>query len=124
MLEDFDLHGDRDEDRYEPAPLIYKYASLAEIKLEAELAEQYGKAKSLYASVEADKNTPPNQKAQVLNTVSAVIQAITKSQVDLYNMNKVKALEDALTTALRSLPEPAQQLFYKEYEANLAAIPS
>lgn len=115
MIEDIDLHGEESK----PAAIVYEFKA-GEIDLAQELATQYGKAKSLYANVEHDFAIPPNQKAQVLNTLTAIITSITKSQAEVYNMNRLKALEDALITTLRTLDEATQATFFAAYEANLA----
>ena len=121
-LEDLDLHGNDefgDEDDGAFDATLFTYADLSKIDLKEELAIQYGKAKTLYGNIEKSSIYTPNQKAAVLNTVTAIISSIVRNQEKVQNMDRVKALEEALTDALKTLPEDAQKVFYEKYEANL-----
>lgn len=127
MLDDIPLHdkrSERDQDDGNFDKNLFQFADIGAIDLKAELAEQYAKAKTLYANVETSSCFTPNQKASVLNAVTAILAAITKEQAKVHNMERLKAMEAALIEALKTLPEEAQQVFYNQYEANLASIPA
>lgn len=125
MLDDIDLHGERDEDTREGYQKdLFVFASLAEIDLKGELAEQYGKAKTLYANVETSMIFTPNQKAAALNAVTTILANITKEMQKVQNMERIRTMEEALVAALKTLPEDAVQMFYTEWEKQLASVDS
>jgi uncharacterized protein (UPF0147 family) len=89
---------------------------LAEIDLEEELVLQFQQAKELFNSVITDQNVPTNQRAQVANTCTALLEQLTKLQNTLYSSERVKAMELALVRAIRDLPEEQQVTFFATYE--------
>lgn len=91
-------------------------AKLAHLNLEEELVRQLHRAKALQSEVLKDDETPANQKAQVMNTVGAVIADIVKMQERLYNAERFKALEGLLIDALKSLPKDQAEAFIDQYE--------
>lgn len=92
---------------------------LEDIDLAEELALQFRQAKSLYNNTINDDSVAPNQKSQVLNTITSIIATITKAQADLYNAERLKRLESATLKALKSLPKESQEAFFTLYEEYL-----
>lgn len=90
--------------------------SLRELNLDFELLRRYQEAKDFLANVIDDTTLPPNQVAQVMNTVTAILKEITKMQTDIHNAERVKLMEQAIITALKTVPEDAQNLFFTEFE--------
>lgn len=121
MLDDLPLHPNAPEVPEHNYVFNYKPG---DIDLAVELAEQYGKAKSLYANIETDPSVPANQKAQVLNSLTSILSQITKSEGEVHNLNSIKKLENALIAALKISPKPLQDDFYAAYEAELNGQPS
>lgn len=117
------LHGDDDAEDNDNYDGVVKqvFATLNEINLETEIAEQYSSAKYLYARVENLRGFSPNQKAAVLNSITSIITKLKDAQAEVYNINMVKCIESAIIKTVQSLAPDAQELFWKEYEANLAA---
>ncbi len=89
---------------------------LAELDLEEELVLQFQQGKALFNAVVADQNVPTNQRAQVANSCTALLEHLTKLQDSLYNSERIKALELALVRAIRDLPEEQQLAFFANYE--------
>ena len=95
-----------------------KQTELKDLDLEVELLAQYKKAQALLD--DADKE-PLNQKAQTLNAITLILQAIIKSQQDLYNIERLKTLENTLIKVLQDFPEIKHQ-FLDAYEKELKKL--
>jgi uncharacterized protein (UPF0147 family) len=93
--------------------------SLAEMDLEEEVLLQFARTKSLYDTVVEDENTPANQRAQVANSCTTILQQLMQMQTKLYGAERVKALEQVLVKVLKTLPEATQQEFFTRYERAL-----
>ena len=63
---------------------------------------------------------PVNQRAQAVNTATTVLAALTKSQAELYSLERVKKIENCLLETLKAYPE-LQESFLISYEAALNA---
>lgn len=97
---------------------VLSVIALKDLDLEKELAEQYTHAKQVFSDAQYDTETPLNQKAQALNTVQSILQAIIKMQQELYNIERLKMLEDSLIGALQAFPE-LKEAFMTAYEEAL-----
>lgn len=95
-----------------------KQTELKDLDLEVELLAQYKKAQALLD--DADKE-PLNQKAQTLNSITLILQTIIKSQQDLYNIERLKTLENTLIKVLQDFPEIKHQ-FLDAYEKELKKL--
>lgn len=95
-----------------------KRLELKDLNLEAELLSQYEKAQDL---LRFSDDEPLNQRAQTLNAITNILQAIIKSQQDLYNVERLKSLENALITTLQGFPDIKHQ-FLEAYEKELKKI--
>lgn len=89
---------------------------LADLNLEKELVLQYLAIKSMLAKIVDNEATPANQRAQVANSVTAILGDMTKLQNSLYNSERVKKLEAAMIKALEVLPMETRQDFLERYE--------
>ena len=116
-LEDHDLH-EPEKPEY-VADYLPERGSLKSLNLDAELYNAYAKAKNYLAIVQSDDSVPPNQVAQVFNTISAILKEIVKMQTELHNAERVKKLEAAMIQAIKLAPLESQQAFFEEYEAIL-----
>ncbi len=120
-LEDHDLHAPPEpERRYHSSNYIPEQGSLKSLNLDAELYNAYAKAKNYLADVQSDESIPPNQLAQLMNTISAILKEIVKMQTDLYSAERVKRLEAAMIQAIKLAPPESQHAFLEEYEKILA----
>ena len=119
-LEDHDLHEPPEsERRYHGSSYIPEQGSLKNLDLDAELYNAYAKAKNYLADVQSDEQVPPNQLAQLMNTISAILKEIVKMQTELHNAERVKKLEAAMIQAIKLAPLESQDAFFKEYSAIL-----
>ena len=119
-LEDYDLHGTpAPQQMVLPADYLPERGSLKSLDLDAELYNAYAKAKNYLADVQSDDRVPPNQLAQLMNTISAILKEIVKMQTELHNAERVKKLEAAMIQAIKLAPPESQQAFLEEYEAIL-----
>ena len=89
---------------------------------EQELLKLRRQAKALYADIEYDGDTPANQKAQVLNSISSVLQALVKLQAEVHSTKKVQAIELALISTMKKQPQEVYEAFLTQYEAELAKL--
>ena len=122
-LEDYDLHAAPAQPQTVlPADYLPEYGSLKSLNLDSELYAAYARAKNYLAIVQADEGIPPNQLAQLMNTVSAILKEIVKMQTDLYNAERVKRLEAAMIQAIKLAPPESQQVFLEQYETLLKAV--
>ena len=117
-LEDHDLHEPPEsERRYHGSNYIPEQGSLKNLDLDAELYNAYAKAKNYLAIVQSDETVPPNQLAQLMNTISAILKEIVKMQTELHNAERVKKLEAAMIEALKNTAtEEVQDAFFTELE--------
>ena len=121
-LEDHDLHEPPEsERRYHGSNYIPEQGSLKNLDLDAELYNAYAKAKNYLADVQSDEQVPPNQLAQLMNTISAILKEIVKMQTELHNAERVKKLEAAMIQAIKLAPLESQQAFLEQYETLLKA---
>lgn len=102
-----------------PMPRQITAASLSELNLDEELLIQYQNAVSTFESIRYDEETPANQKAQILNTISAILTNIVKLQTEMYDAERLKKLESALITILQGFPD-IKEAFLQAYEKALA----
>ena len=116
-LEDYDLHETAVPQVVLPPEYLPEYGSLKSLNLDAELYNAYAKAKNYLAIVQSDDSVPPNQVAQVFNTISAILKEIVKLQTELYSAERVKKLEAAMIEALKNTAtEEVQDAFFTELE--------
>jgi uncharacterized protein (UPF0147 family) len=80
-----------------------------------ELGLQYRSGMALLASIQDDKDVPANQRAQVFNSVGAMLEKIVKQQKVVYDAERLKRYEAAWMKTMKSLPEEQQKLFFNLY---------
>ena len=98
---------------------IVKYlppTELSKMNLEKELLMQFHIVQNLQTNVLADESIPPNQKAQVANTVAATLNKIVDMQQSVYEAERFKLIENALIRYLNSRGEDVAAKFIEEYE--------
>jgi len=95
--------------------LAKEVTSLNQLNLEEELLLQYTRVKNFLEQIEGDESIPPNQVAQVMNTCTAILKEIVKTQETLYNSERAKKLEIEVVNAMRAAPQQAQEAFFKRY---------
>lgn len=89
--------------------------SIKDLDMAKELAEQFHRVKILQQEAAEDDDTPTNQRAQVANTVASTLKALVNLQAEAYNVEQFRKMEAALVRALRTLPKPQQDEFFKAY---------
>lgn len=102
---------------YVPA---YTPLQAEDLNLEKELLEQYNVAKRLLHDASFDETIPLNQKAQAVNSATAIIGALIKNQAELYSLERVKKIEAVLISTLRQFPG-MQESFMSAYKEALDA---
>lgn len=96
--------------------------SLKNVSLEKTLVLQLLSAQELQRDVLDDEGATPTQKSQVTNTLSGVIEQLSKLQVKLFNSERMKDLEGVLIDTVNDHMTPEQQLaFMAEYRRRLGA---
>jgi len=96
--------------------------TLNNVNLEKELVTQLQHAQKLQKDTLEDDSVPANQQAQVLNSVANTLQMLAKLQIDLYDAERLKRLEQILIECLKELPAEAQESFMNAYEAQLCRL--
>ena len=115
MLDDISL-----KDTYEPPPPVIDSAKeLKELNLDSELLTNYQSAKEYLEQIRYDESTQPNQVAQVMNTINAILKEIVKMQTELYDAERVKKMELALIATMKVQPADVQRQFFELYSENL-----
>ena len=97
---------------------------LGDLDVAEEIFEQYQKAIRLRDNVLDDPEIPANQRAQVLNSVSSILSQLTRLRIQLYDSERMKALEQILLDTLRALPEESRTQFMEVYTRELGPIAS
>lgn len=95
--------------------------SLAEVDIEEEVLLQFARTKALYDAISSDKEVPANQRAQVANSCTAILDQLIKMQARIYGAERIKAIESALIRTLRAFDEAVQARFFELYERALEA---
>ena len=116
-LQDYDLGPVFDE----PALTT---RDLGDLDVAEEIFEQYQKAVRLRDNVLDDAEIPANQRAQVLNSVSSILSQLTRLRIQLYDSERMKALEQILLDTLRALPPESRTHFMEVYTRELGPIAS
>jgi hypothetical protein len=88
---------------------------LTKLNLADELGLQYRAGTILLASVQDDNGTPANQRAQVFNSVSGMLEKIVKQQKIVYSAERLKRFESAFIKVLEDLPLESKRKFFDMY---------
>lgn len=96
---------------------------LARMNLAEELGLQYRGGMALLATVSNDEDTPANQKAQVFNSVSKMLNDIIKTQKIVFSAERLKRFEVALLKVLGKLPPESTRIYFDLYGDFLAETP-
>lgn len=102
-------------------PAYVEIDNLENLDLGSELLSSYNRASRLFVTIEHDDDIPPNQKAQVLNTIRGIQEQILRNQERAYNVNKLKVIENTLIDVLKGFPE-VKEAFIREYEKAARAL--
>lgn len=109
------------EEPVEPTIPVFTELTATTLNLEAELLSQYNEARRLMFDAQyGTLPIPVNQRAQAVNTATSVLAALTKSQAELYSLERIKKIEACLLEVLKAFPE-LQDQFLVAYEAALEA---
>jgi hypothetical protein len=108
-------------DLYEAVKNALPPSKLQDIDLAQEIILQFMRVKELQTLTLGDGETPANQKAQVANSVSAILAQLMKLQTELHTAERFKILESILIQTLKDFPELADA-FLLEYERVLEPL--
>lgn len=98
--------------------------SLKDVSLEKTLVLQLLAAQELQKQVLEDEAATPTQKSQVTNTLSGVIETLSKLQIKLFAAERMKDIEGVLIDCVNDHMTPEQQQFFMaEYRRRLGAGP-
>lgn len=85
------------------------------LNLAEELGLQYRNGMKLLKDIQTDNATPANQKAQVFNSVSSMLEKIVKMQESVYSMERLKRIESSVLKAIETLPKEGKEAFFDLY---------
>lgn len=88
---------------------------LGALNLADELALQFRQAKNLLYEVSNDKDTPVNQKAQILNSARAQLSEIVRQQESVWSMGRLKKYEVAFVKAASMFSVEQRNVFFDLY---------
>lgn len=115
LFQDFPTALAPSEEVYVPE---YVPVTAETLNLGEEFLAQYNAAKKLYHDSVYDIKIPTAQKAQLLNSITSIINALVRGQQELYSIEEVKAIETALVATLRTFPAIEKE-FMALYEGHL-----
>lgn len=117
MLEELTLHPAKVAALEVMLPKVRTSRDLKGLNLDTELHNNYCEARGYLDMVLADESIPPNQVAQVFNTLTSIMKEIVRAQTEVQNAEKVKNLEQAMIFALKkTCSEETQNAFFEEFE--------
>ena len=101
-------------------PAVPAFVPVTAINLEDELLAQYNRAQQLLHDASYNQGIPLNQKAQALNSATAILAALTKSQSELYSSERFKKIENILIDTLKEFTELSEAFMarYREVLGN------
>lgn len=99
---------------------VLQAVKLADLDVGSELLAQYKIARNLMHTVEYEEGVPLNQKAQLINSLNALVGTVLKQQTELHNMERLKTLEQVLIDTLKLFPD-LKVAFLKAYKEALEA---
>ena len=92
------------------------------MNLADELGYQYRAGKTLLASIQADNaSVPANQRAQVFNSVTMMLEKIAKQMKGVYDAERLKRFEAAFMKTLEDMPDKSKRKFFDLYGEYLTA---
>jgi len=91
------------------------------LNLADELGIQFRSGKALLASIQDDRDVPPNQRAQVFNSVGTMLDKITKQMKGVYDAERLKRYEAAVMKTLEDCPPELKRKFLDLYGDYLKA---
>lgn len=96
---------------------------LKHINLQEESVIQYMQSRKLLNDVMSDPEIPPNQKAQVNNSVQANLTALDRMQKSTYTQERNKQLEYIVVNLVNELPDiEAKKKFLDELARRLGEV--
>ena len=98
-----------------------KAKTLDDLDLDKELLQQFTTAKEVLEDIRHEQDVPANQKAQVINTISSILQSILKMQQDLHNVERMKLVENTLIEVLQR-HQTLRDAFLEDYENALKKL--
>lgn len=98
---------------------ILPVLDLNSVNMEHELLLQLMVVKKLQKEVLEDDDIPANQRAQCAGQVAAVLGTLAKMQNSIYESERIKAIENHLVEAVKTLTDDQQTQFFERYEAML-----
>lgn len=101
-------------------PLLPEYVEFVPLtaeglNLESELLIQYNEARHM---IHVANNAPIRERTQALHAATAILAALTRSQAELYSLERIKKIESVLLEVLKEFPD-LQKPFLERYEAAL-----
>lgn len=92
---------------------------IKDLDMDRELVTQLTVMRELQVEVLSDELIPANQKAQVGNSVTTIIDKLLSMQVELYNAEQFKKLEQVLIRVLSEYDEEISEKFLTQYRKAL-----
>lgn len=96
---------------------------LKHINLHQESVIQYMQSRKLLNDIMADSDVPPNQKAQVNNSVQSNLAYLDRMQKETYTSERNKQLESLLVRYINEMPDDeSRKRFLDEYARRLGEM--
>lgn len=96
--------------------------TLQDLDLEQELLIQFSSVRALQTDIIEDEEIPPNQRAQVANSVSSILGQLVERQNTVYTSERFKRIEAALIRWLSSFPDDVARSMLESYSDTIRAI--
>lgn len=90
--------------------------SLGKFNLEEKLLAQFAAVEKLRDLTLKDKTTPVNQKAQVFNSCTQILNHLARLMTEVYNAERLKKFEAALLYTLDTMAPDKKLIFLDAYK--------
>lgn len=95
---------------------------ISDLDLRQELVLQFIVTKQLMTDNQTDGDIPLNQKAQVTNSLTALLKQLSDQQIKLHSAERFRLMEQALTDTLLGISLELQEQFLSIYAEKLSTI--
>jgi len=113
-LKNLDLHGDTQQEPPQQST-VFRTVTAETLDIHSELLDNYNAALALRETLPYRDDVPPNQIAQIMNSMTTILTQLTKLQTELYSSQRIKDIELILIETLKSMPQPMQDKFFDLY---------
>ena len=95
---------------------------IEQLDLSTEIITHFASVKDIFQDAIDGADTTTSQKASAAKVINELLSQLTRMQAEIFNIDRVRAMENALIESLASLPETTKEDFFRVYEEKLALL--